>query len=317
MSNNTPEVSARPMVYVPISSIRRERQPWHTRVHVSPGDVDRLARAIDATKIVTPITVISLGDGTYDYVSGLLRILACEKLGARSIPAFVEDSVDPVFLLRAALIEQDIHFPLLTLERGWALKRLQGLSMARGQRLRQCDLAEELGIDPGTVSEAIRAERLISEAAAEQVAMEFGFNPGEIAGLPRSAIRQMLSASKHVGREQLMHDLGCAIAQDENVECFMKARYAKPKAEESSRTEEVTAEDPILDRVRRLYKAWKNSRKAHRTSLREKQRASDVKVKSTEGARSRAMRFLTRLILLARSIVSRVTNASAVRSTTV
>ena len=316
MSNDTPEVSARPMVYVPISSIRRERQPWHTRVYISTGDIDRLARAIDVTKIITPITVISLLDGTYDYVSGLLRILACENLGVCNIPAFVEDSVDPVFLLRSALIEQDAHFPLLTLERGWALKRLQDLSTARGKRLRQSDLSHDLGIDPGTVSEALGAERVIGESAAEQVAVQFGIEPSDIAGLPRSAIRQILRASKHVGYEQLMHDVGSAIAQDENVERFIKSRYSTPTADEASVGEKVAAEDPLLDRARRLYRVWKNGRRAHRMTLEEKKPTSDAKGRR-EGTRSRAMRVLARLILLARSIATRVRNASVVRSPTV
>lgn len=195
---------ARATILVPVAAIRRERQPWHTRFHVCEADIRRLMRAIASTGEVVPIRILSRPDGSYDYVSGLLRLLAVERLGHDMIPAFVAEESDEELLLRMAIAEQETQVPLKTLDRGWALLRLQRMREERGLSHLQKDLAEQTGVDESDVSTALNAARAIPQKAADEIAREHGIETGTITTLAREPLRRIGRAGGEEERARLL-----------------------------------------------------------------------------------------------------------------
>jgi ParB/RepB/Spo0J family partition protein len=209
------DLRAREVLPIPLSEIRREQKPYHVRVHIADEEVERLASAIRATKDVVPIRVLRSSEG-YDLVFGLLRLLAVEHLGYETIPAIIEEQADDEALLRLALLEQEIRFPLRHLERGWALSRLQRLREERGLPFRQADLVEATGLDKGTVSASLRAAKVLAEDRAKGLAAAHGIGIEEIAGLGRAQVRKIVGAENEEVRERIIDAACSAIAAGES-----------------------------------------------------------------------------------------------------
>lgn len=241
------ELRTRERVLVPVTAICRERQPWHTRVHRCEQDVDRLARPIASTGEMVPIRVVRRGEGGYDYVCELLRLLAVEQLGYGMIPACVEEHTNEELLLRIALPGQEVRFPLRTIERGWALVRLQHLRAERGLPHRQTDLATALGLDEGGVSIALKAARAIPQERAEELARERGLASGEIATLGRDPVRRIARANGEETRRRLLVAAYSALVAGESV-----ARAVREAEEVGVQEMEPTAPGRPARALRRL-----------------------------------------------------------------
>lgn len=241
------ELRTRERVLVPVTAICRERRPWHTRVHRCEQDVDRLARPIASTGEMVPIRVVRRGEGGYDYVCELLRLLAVEQLGYGMIPACVEEHTNEELLLRIALPGQEVRFPLRTIERGWALVRLQHLRAERGLPHRQTDLATALGLDEGGVSIALKAARAIPQERAEELARERGLASGEIATLGRDPVRRIARANGEETRRRLLVAAYSALVAGESV-----ARAVREAEEVGVQEMEPTAPGRPARALRRL-----------------------------------------------------------------
>jgi hypothetical protein len=186
-----------------------------------------MTRAIRSTHEIVPIRVIRRADDTYDYVTGLIRLLATEQLGYSEIPAFIEVVEDEEYWLRSALAEQETHAELKTIERGWALARLRRMRAERGLPHRQVDLARETAIDPGDVSTALKVARNIPEDRAEKVAREHGIPLGSIVTLPREPVRMIARARTAEQRDELLNAACTALAKgDKTADAVLKARDA-------------------------------------------------------------------------------------------
>ncbi len=227
MTSEQMQIGSRESILVPVAAVSRERRVWHTRIHVCEKDLARLTQAIESSKVVVPIRVVRRPDGAYEYVSGLLRLIAVERLGQRLIPAFVESGTDEEFLLRTALIEQEVRFPLKTLERGWALLRLQELRRELGRSHLQTEIAQELGIDEGDVSTALAAARTIPQERAEEMAQKFGITLGDIAKLPRDPLRRITRTCDQEERQQLLDTACSALSTGANATQAVRGAHEK------------------------------------------------------------------------------------------
>jgi ParB-like chromosome segregation protein Spo0J len=210
------------LAHIPLAAICREPRSWHARIVVHLSSVRRLARAIQCTGLVVPITVVRIGPGRYAYVTGLLRILAAEALGHTEIPAIVLPASGDETLLLAAVAAQETQVPLTTLERGWALERLFDLRLQAGKPSTQAQIALEVGMDKGDMSLALLAARSIPQSHAAELAGRYGITPEHIAGLSRAAVRLVARAPvEH--RDRLLGAACEALARGENATRAVRA----------------------------------------------------------------------------------------------
>ena len=253
MTERAQKINVRTSTTIPIASIRREVQPWHIRTSTRAEDVERLARAIENTKEVVPITVVQVGEGNYDYVTGLIRIQALERLGESHIPAIVLTTHDDEALLRTALAEQEVRFPLGTLERGWAITRLLVMRQERGLPAAQNRVAEELGLDRGDVSTAIRAARAIPFDRARELAREYDLELTQIAALPRTPLRAIARTEDVEERDRLIEAALSAVASGESpTRAVAEARELSGSGTRTGLSRVVTALSRIMGWVRRF-----------------------------------------------------------------
>lgn len=89
---------------------------YNARKNLEAGSEDaglnELAQSISKVGLINPPSVRNCGDGTYEVVAGQRRVLACQKLGWVTIPAYIRDWSDDT-ALGASLVENlqraDMH----------------------------------------------------------------------------------------------------------------------------------------------------------------------------------------------------------------
>jgi ParB-like chromosome segregation protein Spo0J len=204
----------RRVVLIPTAEICRDRQAWHVRVVIDDVEVEKLANVIRMTGEIDPITVVQFPGG-YLLGLGLLRLLAAERAGYDSIPAHVEEEADPLTLVQRQLADDEASTRYRTLERAWGLVQLHDLLEERGVHPAQKEICKRRNLDAGTVSNALKAGRAITEQRVRQVASDHGLDWRSVAALPREAVRQIANASDEV-RDELLHVVCGALNRDEN-----------------------------------------------------------------------------------------------------
>ena len=103
------------VLQIPIAALRVAAA--NTRKDKDAGQEDTglagLAQSIKENGLLNPLTVRSLGDGSYEIVAGQRRYLACKQLGMPAIPAIVRDQVSETGAIALSLIENvqraDMH----------------------------------------------------------------------------------------------------------------------------------------------------------------------------------------------------------------
>lgn len=89
---------------------------YNARKNLEAGSEDaglnELAQSISKMGLINPPSLRDCGDGTYEVVAGQRRVLACQKLGWVTVPAFIRDWSDDA-ALGASLVENlqraDMH----------------------------------------------------------------------------------------------------------------------------------------------------------------------------------------------------------------
>ena len=234
---------------IPIDRIDRSRKLWHVRTCVRDDDVARLAQTITSTGRVVPIHVVVDSNDVYSYVSGLLRLLAVERLGHHTIPAMVDRQVDAEVLLCAALAEQEMRFPVKTLERGWALERLQGIRERGGLPNKQRDIARITGMDEGTVSAALKAARSVPQTLAEECATAAGLAVGDVALLGRNAVRMIARTPGEENRRAMVRAACSALASNGDANLAVRQKY-----------DSITSSQDATARRSLIRQAWNSLR---------------------------------------------------------
>lgn len=226
----------REIIRVPLAVISRERQPWHVRVVTREADVRRLAALIQMTGVIEPITIVPSADGGYLVGLGLMRLLAAEYLGLEAIPAYVLAEADAPGLIRRAIADEDGNSPYSTLERGWALLRLEEALEAEGLPCRQKDIVVRQGLDKGTVSGSLKAGRAITEQRLRELASQRRLDWKSLISLPREAVRQIANAPEKY-RDELLHAVAGAVEQGSNATSAVKEKRASLLAGEVSNSD--------------------------------------------------------------------------------
>ncbi|MEM9929936.1 MAG: ParB/RepB/Spo0J family partition protein, partial [Bacteroidota bacterium] len=120
--------------------------PDQPRREFEEEPLQELANSIDIHGIIQPITVRSMGDGTYQIISGERRYRASKKAGLKEIPAFIRVADDQA-LLEMGLIENIQREDLNPMEIAFSYLRLKQLS-----NLTQAELGKRVKAPRSTVA---------------------------------------------------------------------------------------------------------------------------------------------------------------------
>ena len=136
---------------------RIETNPYQPRTHFDLVALEELSHSIQVQGIIQPITVRSMGGGTFQLISGERRLQASKMAGLTAVPAYVR-TADDEQMLEMALIENIQRQDLNPMEIALAYQRLvEELS------LRLEDLGDKVGKKRATVNNYLRLLKLPPE----------------------------------------------------------------------------------------------------------------------------------------------------------
>ncbi len=118
-----------------------------------------LASSIQADGLKNPLKVILLPNGTYQLVSGHVRLAAAKKLGMESLPALILDLTPEQAMLEAILDNRDQTMNWLDL-----YISIENLLWA-DPNLTEQEVADQLDASALTVNRAVKLLRILSDAA--------------------------------------------------------------------------------------------------------------------------------------------------------
>ncbi len=147
-----------------------DRNPFQTRKRFDPERLDELAQSIRSTGVVQPIIIRAVQSGRFQLITGERRLLASQKAGNSTIPAFVRVASDEQ-AMEMTIVENLQRADLNPMEQAHAYQRLsQQFHMTQEQ------MASRTGKDRASVSNFLRLLRLPEEtqSSVESGALSFG-----------------------------------------------------------------------------------------------------------------------------------------------
>lgn len=132
-----------------------DKSPHQPRLIFDPEAIDTLAKSIEESGLMSPITVRPVEDGRYELIGGERRLRAHQILGRKSIPGFVIADISATDAAIGALADNDAKRSLCDYERGKAYKRALTLQTEPGKPLTQGALARRIGVSDATVSRCL------------------------------------------------------------------------------------------------------------------------------------------------------------------
>jgi ParB family chromosome partitioning protein len=131
-----------------------EVNPYQTRQSLDPDKLAELARSVEATGVLQPVTVRRLPSGRYQLISGERRWRASQLSGKSHVPAVVREASDAQ-VLEMTIVENLQREDLNPMEQARAFERL-----SREFRMTQDDIAKRTGKDRASVANFLRLMRL-------------------------------------------------------------------------------------------------------------------------------------------------------------
>ena len=154
------------MLIVQVKIINIEIPP---RFRVEYGDLESTKKSIKEKGLINPITVSRLDGDKYRLVAGMRRILCCQQLGIEEVPCSIRDEIDEISLRELEIIEnlerKQFTWPeeLRATETLVELREKKKSSLwSTGGRV-QAEIAEELGVSEGKLSEDMMLARGLKE----------------------------------------------------------------------------------------------------------------------------------------------------------
>ncbi|MBE7181941.1 MAG: ParB/RepB/Spo0J family partition protein, partial [Terriglobus roseus] len=146
------ELNAGTALQVPLERI--ERNPYQTRTSFDQAALDELAKSIESTGVVQPITVRSMPNGQFQLIAGERRWLASKQAGKTTIPAMVVQASDAQ-TMEMTIVENLQRADLNPMEQARAFDRL-----GREFHLTQEQMASRTGKDRASIGNFLRLLRL-------------------------------------------------------------------------------------------------------------------------------------------------------------
>lgn len=222
--------------FLPIAKVLRN--PDQPRTEFDQEALDELAASIKHHGIIQPMTVRSMGDGTYQIISGERRFRASQLAGLKEVPAFIR-TADDKELLEMALIENIQRQDLNPMEVAYSYFRLK-----QDFEMTQNDVADRVGKPRTTVAnylgilktspkvqDAIREKKISigvakTFAGIKDVSLQELFLQ-EILDNPDWSVRQVEEKVKgYKAKPKKQSSVSKAIAGDDDLNVVKKALQA-------------------------------------------------------------------------------------------
>lgn len=217
-----------------LSSIRPNR--FQPREEFNPQKLEELVSSIKEKGVIQPV-LARVAEGGYELITGERRLRAAKRLGLEKIPLIVKE-VSDTEMLELALIENLQREDLNSMEEAHAYHRV-----IKEFKMKQEDLAREIGKDQATVANTLRLLKLPKEVQKEISKGNLSRGHGlAILGLENRALQ--IKAAKKVKRSEL------SVRETENLVNKLKGKILPPaKKKEIPKPPEVLAVEEELNKA--------------------------------------------------------------------
>jgi ParB family transcriptional regulator, chromosome partitioning protein len=232
----TVESTGKPLE-IPLDRI--ERNPFQTRTQFDEAKLAELAQSIEASGVVQPIVVKSLGDNRYQLITGERRWLASRKANKVTIPSIVRQVSDEQ-AMEMTIVENLQRADLNPMEQARAYHRL-----SHDFKLTQEQMATRTGKERASVANFLRLLRL-PEPIQQKV------ESGDLSFGHARTLLALDSAEAITAAAQKVIALSLSVRQTESYVQGLINPEAKEKKESKA---DAQPEDPNVreaqDRIRR------------------------------------------------------------------
>jgi len=160
---------------IPLAAIKPN--PHNPRRVITDQMVDNMAASLKSAGLKNPIKVTAHTDGTYQVLSGHIRLAGAQKAGLESLPALVLSLTPEEALLEAILDNQGQ--PMSWLETYMAAESL----LKANPELTQKEVAARLGLDPAYASRGVKLLKVLTDPSRglilENLKNPTGYKPSE------------------------------------------------------------------------------------------------------------------------------------------
>jgi len=216
-----------------LSSIRPNR--FQPREEFDPQKLEELISSIREKGVIQPV-LARVVDGGYELITGERRLRAAKKLGLEKIPLIVKE-VSDTEMLELALIENLQREDLNPMEEAHAYRRV-----IKEFKIKQEDLAREIGKDQATVANTLRLLKLPKEVQREISKGNLSRGHGlAILSLENRALQ--IKAAKRVKRN------GLSVRETEDLVNKLKGKVVLPPKKEISKPPEILAVEEELNKA--------------------------------------------------------------------
>jgi ParB-like chromosome segregation protein Spo0J len=189
---------ADPCTYVllPTDSIRISANTAIAGAPPTEGEIAACAQTLlRAGEMAHPLTVRPCGEGEWELVDGVLRLLAALYLGWEAVLCRVREFSDEDAVLISVLLDATKRKPPADLQRAWHIQETLTLL-----GLRPVDFAAISGYSEGEISEARRYARSFPLADVGPIAAQNGIPLEVVARTPRDTLRRLAREADPVAR---------------------------------------------------------------------------------------------------------------------
>lgn len=140
---------------VPVDKVTAN--PFQPRKEFEEEALEELTQSIRQQGVITPITVRSMPDGTYQLIAGERRLRASQRAGLKEIPAYIRVATDNQ-MMEMALVENIQRENLNAMEVALAYR-----SLIEECQLTHEELSEKMGKNRSTITNYLRLLNLPAE----------------------------------------------------------------------------------------------------------------------------------------------------------
>jgi len=216
-----------------LSSIKPNR--FQPREEFDPQKLEELVSSIKEKGVIQPV-LARIIEGGYELITGERRLRAAKKLGLEKIPLIMKE-VSDTEMLELALIENLQREDLNPMEEAHAYRRA-----IKEFKIKQEDLAREIGKDQATVANTLRLLKLPKEVQREISKGNLSRGHGlAILSLENRALQ--IKAAKKVKRN------GLSVRETEKLVNKLKGKVVLPPKKEISKPPEILAVEEELNKA--------------------------------------------------------------------
>ncbi len=216
-----------------LSSIRPNR--FQPREEFDPQKLEELISSMREKGVIQPV-LARIIEGGYELITGERRLRAAKKLGLEKIPLIVKE-VSDTEMLELALIENLQREDLNPMEEAHAYQRV-----IKEFKIKQEDLAREIGKDQATVANTLRLLKLPKEVQREISKGNLSRGHGlAILSLENRALQ--IKAAKRVKRS------GLSVRETEDLVNKLKGKVVLPPKKVIPRSPEILAVEEELNKA--------------------------------------------------------------------